>query len=75
MFNSVISASLTLSAFLNCLGGAIVLGVLTALVFSFRNRSSRSLTVALAMLPPIVTLVIIVGILILFIWVLYSVFL
>ena len=58
MFNSVISASLTLSAFLICLGGAIVLGVLTALVFSFRSRSSSSLNVALAMLPPIVTLVI-----------------
>ncbi|MGX8692266.1 MAG: DUF4956 domain-containing protein [Clostridia bacterium] len=58
MFNSVIANSLTLSAFLICLGGAIVLGVLTALVFSFRSRSSSSLSVALAMLPPIVTLVI-----------------
>ena len=58
MFNSIISTSLTLSAFLICLGGAIVLGVLTALVFSFRSRSSSSLAVALALLPPIVTLVI-----------------
>ncbi len=58
MFNSVISTSLTLSAFLISLGCAIVLGVLTALVFSFRSRSSSSLNVALAMLPPIVTLVI-----------------
>ena len=58
MFNSVISTALTLSAFLSCLGGAIVLGVLTALVFSFRGRSSSSLSVALALLPPIVTLVI-----------------
>ena len=58
MFNSVISTSLTLSAFLICLGGAIVLGVLNTLVFSFRNRSSSSLNVALAMLPPVVTLVI-----------------
>ena len=58
MFNSLISTSLTLSAFLLCLGAAIVLGVLTALVFSFRSRSSGSLAVALALLPPIVTLVI-----------------
>lgn len=58
MFNSIISTSLTFSAFLICLGGAIVLGVLTALVFSFRSRSSSSLAVALALLPPIVTLVI-----------------
>ena len=58
MFNSVISTALTLSSFLICLFGALVLGVLTALVFSFRSRSSSSLNVALAMLPPIVTLVI-----------------
>ncbi len=58
MFNSVIAVNLTFSAFLICLGGAIVLGVLTALVFSFRSRSSSSLSVALALLPPIVTLVI-----------------
>lgn len=58
MFISVISTSLTLSAFLISLGSAIVLGVLTALVFSFRSRSSSSLSVALALLPPIVTLVI-----------------
>ena len=58
MLNSVISNALTLSAFLMCLGGAIVLGVLTALVFSFRSRSTSTLTVALALLPPIVTLVI-----------------
>lgn len=58
MLNSVISTALTLSAFLTCLGAAIVLGVLTALVFSFRGRSSSSLSVALALLPPIVTLVI-----------------
>lgn len=58
MFNSLISTSLTLSAFLLCLASAILLGVLTALVFSFRSRSSSSLSVALALLPPIVTLVI-----------------
>ncbi len=58
MFNSVIYPALTLSAFLICLGGAIALGLLTAFVFSFRMHNSSSLTVALALLPPIVTLVI-----------------
>ena len=58
MFNSVISSALTLSAFLICIGAAVVLGVLTALIFAFRGRSSSSLTIALALLPPIVTLVI-----------------
>lgn len=58
MLNSVISTALTLPSFLICLFSALVLGVLTALVFSFRSRSSSSLAVALALLPPIVTLVI-----------------
>lgn len=58
MFNSVIPNAMTLSAFLMCVFAALVLGVLTALVFSFRNKHSGSLILALAVLPPIVTLVI-----------------
>ena len=58
MFNSVIPTAMTLSAFLICLLGSIVLGVLTALVFSVRGRPSNSLVLAVAALPPIVTLVI-----------------
>ena len=49
---------MTLSAFLMCIFAALILGVLTALVFSFRNRHSGSLILALAVLPPIVTMVI-----------------
>ena len=58
MFNSVIPTAMTLSAFLICLFGAIVLGVLTALVFTVHSRPSGSLVLAVAALPPIVTLVI-----------------
>ena len=58
MFNSVIPTAMTLSAFLMCIFAALVLGVLTALVFSVRNRHSGSLILALAVLPPIVALVI-----------------
>lgn len=58
MFNSVIPTAMTLSAFLMCLFSALILGVLTALVFSFRSKHSNSLMLALALLPPIVTLVI-----------------
>ena len=58
MFNSVIPNAMTLSAFLMCIFAALVLGVLTALVFAFRNKHSGSLILALAVLPPIVTLVI-----------------
>ena len=58
MFNSVIPNAMTLSAFLMCIFAALVLGVLTALVFSFRNKHSGSFILALAVLPPIVTMVI-----------------
>ena len=51
MFNSLISPAITLSSFLACMATAIVLGVLTALVFSFRSRHSSSFTLALALLP------------------------
>ena len=58
MFNCVIPAAMTVSAFLICLLGALVLGVLTALVFSFRSEHSGNLPFALVLVPPIVTLVI-----------------
>ena len=58
MFNCVIPAVMTVSAFLICLLGALFLGVLTALVFSFRSEHSGNLPFALVLVPPIVTLVI-----------------
>jgi hypothetical protein len=54
----VIPAAMTVSAFLLCLLSALVLGVLTALVFSFRSEHSGNLPFALVLVPPIVTLVI-----------------
>lgn len=58
MFNSVIPAAMTLPAFLICLFFAVVLGVLTSLVFSAGSFHTGSWSQALALLPPIVTLVI-----------------
>lgn len=58
MFNSVIGADMTVAAFCMCMGMSILLGVLSALVFSARNFHSSSFAQSLAMLPPIVTLVI-----------------
>ena len=49
---------MTVSSFLICLLGALVLGMLTALVFSFRSEHSGNLPFALVLVPPIVTLVI-----------------
>ena len=58
MFNCVIPAAMTVSAFLICLLSALALGVLNALVFSFRSEHSGNLPFALVLVPPIVTLVI-----------------
>lgn len=49
---------MTLSAFLICLFGAIILGVLNALLLSFRGRISGTLAYSLAVLPPVITLII-----------------
>ena len=58
MFNSVIPAAMTVSSFVICLLSALVLGILSALVFSFRSNHSGNLPFALVLVPPIVTLVI-----------------
>ena len=49
---------MTVSAFLICVMAALVLGLLTALAFSFRSEHSGNLPFALVLVPPIVTLVI-----------------
>jgi len=58
VFNCVIPAVMTVSAFLICLVASLILGLLTALVFSFRSEHSGNLPFALVLVPPIVTLVI-----------------
>ena len=58
MLNSVISESITLESFLICVFAALVLGLLTALVFTAHGHHTGSLTLSLAMLPPVVTLII-----------------
>lgn len=58
MLNSVITGGMTLSAFLICEFAAIVLGLLSSLVFTLRSRHSASFAVTLAVLPAIVSIVI-----------------
>jgi len=53
LLNSVITESITLQSFLICIFSSLALGVLTALVFT-----AGSLTLSLAMLPPVVALII-----------------
>ena len=58
VFDSIISTEITVTAFLGCIGVAMLLGLLTALLFRFRSKTSSSLTMALAVLPAVVAMVI-----------------
>ena len=58
MLNSVITESITLQSFLICIFSSLTLGVLTALVFTAHGHHTGSLTLSLAMLPPVVALII-----------------
>ena len=58
MFNSVIASPMTLTAFLICELSALVLGFLSALVFTRGEHHSGAYAQTLALLPPVVALVI-----------------
>ncbi|MBR3620748.1 MAG: DUF4956 domain-containing protein [Clostridia bacterium] len=57
-FTSVIDSVITIKSFLICTAVSLVLGILTALVYMFINRCSRSFAVTLALLPAVVQTVI-----------------
>ena len=59
MLNTVISGSdITLTAFLICTGASLLLGILTALLCRYRSRTSQSFALAIAMLPAVVQVII-----------------
>ncbi|MBR5094291.1 MAG: DUF4956 domain-containing protein [Oscillospiraceae bacterium] len=58
MLDSILSAEMTLSAFLICELTAMVLGFGVALVYLFRDRHTGAFSQSLALLPGVVTLVI-----------------
>lgn len=58
MFDSIISAPITLPQFVICIVCALVLGLLASLVFTYKNSHSGSFAVALALLPSVVAVVI-----------------
>ncbi len=58
MLNSILSAQMTLPAFLICELTAMVLGFGTALIFLVRDRHTGAFSQSLALLPGVVTLVI-----------------
>ena len=58
MLDSILGAELTLSAFLICTAASLLLGVGTALTAQYRARTTQSFAVALAILPAVVQVVI-----------------
>lgn len=58
MLNSILTTPLTAPSLVICLSSAIVLGVLTALVFLYKSRHSASFALTLALLPITVSMVI-----------------
>ena len=59
MLNSIITSPMTLAQFLICVLSALVLGILAALVFSAGNKYTSSWKISIALLPSVVTVVII----------------
>ena len=59
MLKTIITSPMTLNAFLICVLSAFVLGILAALVFSVGNRYTSSWKISIALLPAVVTVVII----------------
>ncbi len=58
MLNSIVGGEMSALSFLICIFTAMVLGLLSALVFSGRDRHSAAFRQSLALLPPVVALVI-----------------
>ena len=59
MLNSVIRGTeITLPAFLICTGASLILGVLIAALYQYKSKATHSFAVALAILPAVVQLII-----------------
>lgn len=59
MLKTIISSPMTIESFLICVLAAFVFGILAALVFSVGNRYTSSWKISIALLPAVVTVVII----------------
>lgn len=58
LFDSDITAVISLSDFLLCLGLSLVLGIILALSYMYRTRYTKSFVITLALLPAVVCVVI-----------------
>ena len=58
MFNSILSNELTIINFMICMSVALILGLIVAIVHSKTSKSNKNFTTTLAILPVLVTVVI-----------------
>ena len=58
MLDTIISPNITLTSFLICTAVSLVLGICTALVVTYRSKSTQSFALTLAVLPVVVQMVI-----------------
>ena len=58
MLSSIIQSTITMQTFLICTGASIVLGLLSALLCKYKNQTTQSFLITIAMLPAIVQLII-----------------
>jgi len=58
VLNSIIQSTITIQTFLLCTGVSIVLGLLSALLCKYKNQTSQSFLITMAMLPAIVQIII-----------------
>ena len=58
LFGSILDAGITAQSFFICLAAALVLGVLVAGVYMFKNTYTQSMAVTLALIPALVQVII-----------------
>lgn len=58
MLDTIISSNITHTSFLICTAVSLVLGICTALVVTYRSKSTQSFALTLAVLPVVVQMVI-----------------
>lgn len=58
LLNTIISSPITITELLICLASALILGLFTALVFSYKHTNSASFSLTLVLLPVAMTMVV-----------------
>lgn len=58
MFDSVLTAGVTLTSFLTCTAAALILGLLCALLYMYKNRYTSTFVLTLAVLPAVISIII-----------------